>query len=106
MRIQGNNILALKLLLQLVHIKNNKYIDNDIDFLQNADQNTDNVYNRIMYFDLWDELGIVAFQRIAELAELKTFETLSGMRQFGYRILQNATYYDYPDIYNRLLLIK
>ena len=106
LRIKGNNELSFKLFKKImetaiINIKNNN-VTHD---------------RKIVYFDLWDEFGTVtfyvnrkdlgryAFKMIADLADSKTPETLEGLKHVGSRVLQNAKYYDCPDLCDRLAKI-
>lgn len=104
-RSKGNNIEAYKDLQELI-TNYNQYNDNIYD---NYDITERMIYN----FDIWDEIGNIgyyvdkkdeardAFKKLIELVEKQIIETKFKLKQHGERILNNISYYDCPEIYNK-----
>ena len=105
-RLKGNYQLAYQYLLLLLE----NYEKNKLDQQQNIQNRDREIYN----FNIWDELGNIAFyvskkdhgrfafSKLIELAEKNIHETIEGLRYNGDRILKNMSFYDCPELYSKL----
>ena len=100
-RLKGNYELAYQNLLCLL---------NDYDKQNGQNKQIIKDEQKIYNFNIWDELGSIAFyvskkddgrfafSKLIELAEKNVPETIEGLRNNGDRILRNMAYYDCPEL--------